>query len=278
MPFGLSFGAKVGKTSSTTNVDKTTDTTQVESGSKATTGTTTTTGNQTGTQTGSTTGSTTGTSTGSQTNQQNSTLFSQNILSGLEGIVQNLFGSQAQTPMSLNSNFDKSEFVAEGDRAAATRATEDTNTALNSLYDTVGGRDDQNSMVTLLANRARGDTAAQLAGVHSNLVGQAEGIARENFGADLAGQANSQGFLSNLLSALKGGTANTTGAIQTAEQQAGTQAGTSAQQTSEQTSQTQVQQLLELLANQLSGTEHTAGTESTKGKTLEAGGGFSLGF
>jgi hypothetical protein len=278
VPFGLSFGAKAGKTNTTTNVNKTVDTTQAETGAKATSGVTSTTGTSTGTQTGQTTGATTQQSTGSQTNQQNSKLFSDDILSGLEGIVTQLFGSQAKTPMSLNSNFDKGEFVAQGDAAAASRATEDTNTAINGLFDTVGGRDDQNSMVTLLANRARGDTAAQLAGVHANLVGQAEGIARENFGADLAGQANSQGFLGQLLGALKGGTANTTGAIQTAESQAGTSAGTTAQQTSETQQQTQVQQLLELLANSLSGTEHTVGTEHTKGKTIEAGGGFSLGF
>lgn len=278
MPFGLSFGAKYGKTSGTSTVDKTVDTTQSETGSKATTGTTSTTGSTTGSQTGQTTGATTNQSVGSQTSQQSSTLFGQDILSGLEGIVKNLFGSQATTPMSLNSNFDKSEFVAEGDRAAASRANDDTATALNNIFDTVGGRDDQNSMATLLANRTRGDSAAQLAGVHANLVGQAEGIARENFGADLAGQANSQGFLGNLLGALKGGTANTTGAIQTAESSKGTSAGTSANQTQENTSQTTTQQLLELLANQLAGTEHTAGTEKTKQKSLEIGGGASLGF
>jgi hypothetical protein len=120
--------------------------------------------------------------------------------------------------------------------------------------------------------------AAQLAGVHANLVGQAEGIARENFGADLAGRTNSQGFLENLLGALKGGTANTTGAIQTTEKQSGTSVGSTAQQSQEATSTTQTQQLLELLQNALSGSEHTTGTEKTKSKGTEIGGGASFGF
>ena len=282
MPFGLSFGAKKQSGKSTTTVDKNVDTTQVESGSKATTGVTSSTGSSTttGSQTGQTTGTTTQASTGSQTNQQQSTLFSQNILSGLEGIVQGLFGSSATTPKTLGSNFDKQSFVDQGYAAAESRATDDTNIALNGMFDRIGGRDDQNSMATLLANRARGDTAAQLAGVRANLTSQAEGIARENFGADLAGQGQAQGFLGNLLSALKGGTANTTGAIQTAENTTGTQAGTSANQTSENTQQqqTQVQALLELLQNQLAGTERTTGTETTKTKGTEMGGGFSLGF
>lgn len=282
MAFGLSFGAKHQSGKSSTSINKTTDTTQAETGAKATSGVTSTSGTSatTGTQTGQTTGTTTNESTGSQTNQQQSTLFSQQILGGLEGIIGDLFGAQSRTPMQLASDFDKQEFIDSGYAAAENRATEDTNTALNSIYDRLGGRDDNNSMATLLANRARTDTAAQLAGVRANLTGQAEGIARENFGADLAGQGQSQGFLSNLLAQLKGGTANTTGAIQTQESQAGTSTGTSATQTAEQTTQqqTQVQQLLELLQNQLAGTEHVVGKEKTKTSGTEFGGGFSLGF
>jgi hypothetical protein len=278
MAFGLSFGAKKGKTSGTTSIDKTTDTTQLETGSKATSGVTTSTGTSTttGTQTGQTTNQSD--SVGSQTNQQQSTLFSQGILSGLEGIIGDLFGSQARTPMSLADNFDKEAFVESGYRAAESRATDDTNIALNSMFDRIGGRDDQNSMATLLANRARGDAAAQLAGVRANLEAQGEGIERENFAANLAAQGQSQGFLNNLLTALKGGTAATSGSIQTAESTA--QSGTSAQQSAETTQQqqTQTQQLLELLQNALTGTEHVVGTEKTKGKQTEMGGGFSLGF
>lgn len=282
MAFGLSFGAKKSKSSGTTTINKNETTNQTETGSKATTGTTTTTGTSatTGSTTGQTAQQTQQASTGQQTNQQQSTLYSEGILSGLEGIIGDLFGSQAKTPMSLASDFDKQAFIDQGYAAAESRATDDTNTALNSIYDRLGGRDDNNSMATLLANKARTDTAAQLAGVRANLTGQAEGIARENFGADLAGQGQSQGFLNNLLTALKGGTAATTGAIQTAEQSAGSTTGQSAQQTAEQTtqSQTQVQQLLELLNNTLQGTTVTSGTEKTKQKGFEMGGGASLGF
>lgn len=278
MGFGLSFGAKKSKGSSTTNVNKTTDTTQVESGVKSSTGVTSSTG--TSTTTGTSTGQTTNqsTSTGSQTNQQQSTLFSQGILSGLEGIVNDLFGSQARTPMSLGSTFDKQSFVDSAYAAASNKVNSELDTGINAIYDTVGGRDDQNSMVTLLKNRAEGDAAANLAGVRANLTSQAEEIARANFGADLAAQGQSQGFLNNLLQQLKGGTANTSGAIQTAENQS--QTGTSAQQTSEATQQQQTttQMLLELLANAMAGTEHVVGTEKTKSKGTDMGGGFSLGI
>jgi hypothetical protein len=127
VPFGLSFGAKVSKQSGTSTVDKTVDTSQTETGSKATTGTT------------SSTGTTHGESDWSdewrdhQCNLQvhkptssrarcSAKIFSADSKESLR----TLFGSQSTTPMSLNSNFDKSEFVAEGDRAAASRANDDT--------------------------------------------------------------------------------------------------------------------------------------------------------
>lgn len=281
MPFGISFGAKKSKGSSTSTVDKVEDTTQVETGSKATSGVTTSTGSSTtsGTQTGSTTGATTQDSTGSQTNQQQSTLFSESILGGLEGIITNLFGQSGGAAPTLGSTFDKAAFVDQGYQAAESKTMDALDTDLAMMADQIGGRSNSNSMTALLANKARGDAAANLAGVRSNLTGQAEGIARENFGADLASRGQTQGFLGNLLAALKGGTANTTGAIQTAESVAGTQAGTSAGTTTEASTQqqTQTQQLLELLQNALAGTTHTTGTETTKTKGLEIGGGVSAG-
>lgn len=282
MAFGLSFGAKKEKGSSSTTINKNETMTQNETGSKATTGTTTQAGTSTttGSQTGQTTNVSNQQSTGSQTNQQQSQLFSDQILGGLEGIITDLFGATGGAAPRLASDFNKQAFIDDGYSAAESRTMDDLNTGLNSIYDSIGGRDDSNSMATLLANRARGDAAANLAGVRANLTKEAEGIARDNYGADLSARGADQGFLHNLLVALKGGTASTSGAIQTAETVKGSQAGTTAQQTSETTNQQQTttQDLLELLTNSLTGTSTMSGTENSKTKGKQFGGGFSLGF
>lgn len=285
MAFGISFGSKKNKSSSTTNVNKTETGTQVESGAKTSTGVTTSTGSTstTGSQTGSTTqtGTTSGTTTGQQTSQQTSTQFSDSILSGLESAVASMFGAiPSPGATAFDSEFDHDKFVAAGMDAATNRITTDLNAGLNTMFDQIGGRDDDNSMVTLLANRARGDAESQLAGIFSNLEAQGRGIERENFLANLQGANVQQGFMGTLLNALKGGVASTTGALQTQEATTGTstQAGTSNLATSEQSvsSQRQVQQLAELLNNILASTMNTVGTETTKGKNKESGFGLGL--
>ncbi len=165
--------------------------------------------------------------------------------------------------------------------AASQRVNQDLDSGLNSMYDQFGGRDDSNSMAMLLANRARADAGASLAGTRGQLAGQAEGIARDNFSANLAGQSSQQNFLQTLLGALKGGQATTTGAVQTNENVAGqtnqsgttntSQSGTS----NTQTQQDEVTKLAELLASIVAGTTNTVGTEKTKSKGLTIGGGAS---
>ena len=164
--------------------------------------------------------------------------------------------------------------------AATSRVSSDLESSLNSMFDNFGGRDDQNSMATLLANRTRSDAGASLAGTRASLEGQANDIERSNYTANLAGEGQQQQYLAQVLSALKGGTTSTTGAVNTAEQQAGTssQAGNQATTGSEQatTNQTQVQNLVEALSQILSGTTHTVGTEDSKNSSM--GGGMSLGL
>lgn len=280
MSFGLSFGSNKSKSTTTTNVDKTETGTEASSGVKATEGTTTQTGSTTTTQQGSTTntGTTTGSTTGTQSTTGTTQQFSDSTLSGLESAVSQLLGAVPTTTPKLAEDFNRDQFIQSGMDAASSQIQGQLEQSLNSMFDQFGGRDDSNSMAMLLANRARGDAGAALSGAYSNLMSQGEQIQRENFNANLAGNAQMQGFLQTALDALKGGRATTTGQTQTAEQTAGTstQAGTSQQTGTENTQQQTVQSLLELLANITAGTTRTTGTESstTKGKT--SGGGFGL--
>lgn len=291
MPFGLSFGINKSKSKSTTDVDRTDTSTQATTGAQSTTGTTTqaTTGSTNTTQSGTsdtnTTGSTTGTSTGSQSSTQTSTLFGDSVLGGLEGAVSQLLGAiPARGDTTMGGSFDHDAFIASGMDAASSRVTGDLEGSLNSLYDQFGGRDDSNSMVTLLANRARGDAGASLAGARGTLEAQAQGIERDRFLANLQGQASNQGYLNTVLSALRGGRSTTTGEVLTAEQQAqqnqqasGTRSNTSGSEAT-QSNSTSTQQLLELLSQMVNGTTHTVGTETTRSSGTNIGGGASASF
>lgn len=289
MAFGISFGGQ--KTSGKTSVDKRETVNQAETAQKTSTGTTSTTGttatSQAGTSSTSQLGQTATQAIGSETSQIQTQQFSDQVLAGLESAVSQLFGkvgAASDTDLTRDSSFDPEAFIAAGMDAASSRVSSDLDVAENSLYDQFGGRDDSNSMVNLLATRARSDAGSALAGERSKLGATAEGILRENQATNIAGAGQSQNFLATLmqsmLGGLKGGVATSTGATQTAEATAGQQAqtGTAASQQTgtETTQQTQIQQLAEMLSSILTGTTHTVGTEKTKGKTYGGGIGLSI--
>jgi hypothetical protein len=280
MAFGISFGSKKEKGSSTTNVNKTETTDQTQTGTQTSTGLTQQSGTSATQTQGATTqtGTTTGSTTGSQTSTQQATQFSEPVLSSLESSVQALLGNLPTAPSQMEGSFNHDQFVQGGVDAASARIQGDLESSLNSIFDQFGGRDDSNSMATLLANRGRSDAAASIAGVRSQLEGQAQEIEKNRFLANLQGVGQQEGFLTQVLDALKGGRAATTGAVQTAEQTAGTsnQAGTTTGSETTQTAQTQLQQTIEQLLQQLQGTTTTVGTESTKSKG--SSGGFGLGL
>lgn len=288
MAFGLSFGSKKNTTKSTSNVDKTETTNQTQTGTQSQTGTTnqSSTGTQTGQSQGSQvttnlgTTSTTGQTTG--TTQQTTSAFSDSTLGAIESAVQNLFGTVgSRAPISA---FDAGSFVDSGVKAAQADINAGLESNINQLITNTGGTAGTNSMTALLSNRLRNDAASEVAGVRANLTSQAEEIARNNALADNTLTATDQGFLGNLLSALKGGTVTTTGteSQQTSQQQATQQEGTgrTSEQTAQQNSQqsTQTQELLSQLTQLLQGTTNTKGTESTTATNKSSGGGFSLGF
>lgn len=280
MAFGLSFGASVKKGSSTTDVNKTETQNQTQTGVQATQGSTTTSGTSATQTAQNTTGATTNqqATTGTQTQQQQSTLFSAPVLSSLESTVQSLLGTIPNQPATQGGTFDHAAFVNQGVEAAQAATQGELESSLNGIFDNIGGRDDQNSMSTLLANRARSDAAASVAGVRSQLEGQAQAIDSSRFQNNLAGVGQQEGFVSQVLAALKGGTATTTGATQTAENTAG---GTQQQQATTGTSATQqstqelVNQITAMLQT-LQGTTNTVGTEHTKTKDTSIGGGAAL--
>jgi len=282
--FGLSFGANKTKQSSTTDINKTETTNQTETGTKTSTGTTTNTGTSATTGTSNTSTSQAGTSTQQSTGSQQSTSttsqFSDAVLGGLNSAVSSLLGAIPTTTQQLGGSFNHDEFIQEGMDAASSKVQSDLDASLNSIFDSIGGRDDSNSMATLLATRARSDAGAALAGTRGSLEAQAQDIEKNRFLANLQGIGQNQSFLENILAALKGGQSTTTGAVQTAENTTGatTNTGTSATQEAQNTatSSTQIQNLIEALNNVLSGTVNTTGTESTKSKGSTIGGGASL--
>lgn len=288
MAFGLSFGSKKKTTDTTSTVDKTdtTNQTQSQSGSQTSTGSSQSTGSQTGQSTGQQattnigTSQTTGTTTGQTT--QTTSAFSDSTLGAIEKAVGDLFGSVGgKSPISA---FDAGSFIDSGVTAAQSDINAGLESNINQLITNTGGTAGTNSMTALLSNRLRNDAAAEVAGVRANLTSQAEEIQRNNALADNTITATDQGFLGQLLGALKGGTVTTTGteSQQTSQNQQTQQEGTgrTSEQNAQQTSQqsTQTQELLSQLTQLLQGTTRTQGTENSTTKEKSGGGGFSLGF
>lgn len=290
MGLGLSFGKNKTKTNSTSKVDKTEDTNQVQTGtqSQSTTGSSSTTQSQTNNQSGATTseqiGSTSQNTTGQTSQSGASTLFSDQVLSGLEGYSTNALGNLwNQGAIDTSAlNFDSQAFVNNGMAAATTRVNNQVENDMNGLFDAIGGTSGGNTMAALLASRLQGDAAANLAGTQAQLTGQANEITRQNLATEMASRGQEQSFVSQLFDALKGGSATTAQVGTSAEQTAGKtqQIGTGTETqtgTSTGTSNTVTQQdVLTALEQLLNGTTHTVGTENTKGTQKQSGGGFGL--
>jgi hypothetical protein len=184
--------------------------------------------------------------TGEQSTEQKSTQFSAPVLSALENRLR-LFGQHPRyAQASWTPDSTDQDFISKGVEAAKSQVTDQLDTSLNSIFDTVGGRDNQNSMATLLATKARSQAGASLAGTEANLEAQANDIQRQNFTANLGAEQSHNQILDAVLGALKGGSTSTTGATKTAENTAAT--GTTAQQQSQTgtqaTNNTQVQDLM----------------------------------
>jgi len=294
MAFGISFGKNSTKTDSTTTVNKTEN--RDESGTQSTAGakSSSTTGSQSSSGTSDSTtsqqntnsGQTTG--TGSQVEQSIRELFSSGIMGNLEAAAQRLLGtvedSVSRTAAGMNQlgGFDPQQFVAQGMEGATGRIDSQLDEAVGSLFSSIGGTSGSNSAAALLEQRLQSDAASQLAGIESQLTAQGQDILRQNITAS-QGLGNSQNaLLDSILGVLRGATETTTGTSETTTSEAttGTQTQTGQQSTATQqdttTQQDTVETMLEQILKTLTGTVNTQGTENTKGKVTEKGGGFGL--
>lgn len=289
MPFGLSFGAKKKSSSSTSEINKNELTTQVQDSSKVQSGVTESTSVGTTQNTGATTNQSvgrtaqdaTGRSTGVTEGVQQ--LFSGDVLTGLESLVGQLL---TNTPASSGPAvaFDSDSFIRGGVDRASSRQRLALENGLNQLTSRVGGTASGNSATAILANQLRGDAAANIAGVESDFIGRANEIENRNIQTGIAQSGQSQQYLTQLLAALKGGTATTqnqevqTNQTSQAATNVASEAGTQTQTQVQQQQSIQSQQLVEALSQLLQGSTNTTGTEKTKGKETSGGGGFSFGF
>lgn len=288
MGLGLSFGSSKQKSTTDSTINKNETTNQTQNQTQNQTGTSSSTQTSTGsTQTSGTTatkntGATTNTAVGTSAETQKSTSFSDMILGALESSTLNALNAANQAQVDTNVAFDRNSFVEGGVASAAAAQQAQLEQSLNGLFDSTGGTASGNSMAALLANRLTGDAAANIAGVRSNLEGQATEIERNNIATALAGAQQTQGFAAQLLSALKGGATTATGQTATSQQQAGTsqqvgeqqQAQSQTQQST--TQQDTTQQLVSIINSLLSGNTQTQATEHSKTTGKKSGGGIGL--
>lgn len=294
MALGLSFGVSKGKTNTTTTGHET----QVGTQSGTSDTQSTTTGSQTQNTSGSTasqgtsstsqTGQTTNTGTGSQTQQQTTELFHHPIIQGLESTVMNLLGVGEDDPAKKASmagldylgHFDPNAYVNSNLAAARSSSDSHVGEAIRGIFDAIGGRN--NSQAALLQERIHNEADASLGAQQQGFVQSAQNILNSGIQTATGVAKTGQDFLVNLLGALKGGTAATTGESKTATTEQQNTATTGATNTTEagqnqQSVQTDtIQQLSQLLTQLLNTTQTTDTTQHTIGKTSQVGGGASV--
>jgi hypothetical protein len=291
MAFSLSFG----KNKTTSNEVKTTDQTQVQNQNQLTdqnqteTSNTLTSGasNTTGTNTGATqqSGTSQSSTTGQQQQSGTTSLFSGSVMAALEaaglGALTRTAG-MAPVNTSVLGGFNAGQFVSDAVTQAAASAGQARDVAEGGMADSLGGTARGNTMAALLSQQLASQQNAAVAGARNEATATAQGILRDNLQTQMAGQAQDQGFMANLMNLLRGGvqTTSQTGITSEQQSQATQQVG------QEQSSQTQTQQqqqqtaattaLASMIQQLLSGTTALTGTESLEGTTSKKGGGFGL--
>lgn len=290
MGLGLSFGKKKQSGTTASTVTKDEQTSQQQDSTKAST--------QTGTQSTNTTGLSLGSTTNAATQTQaeagtkttagttSTSAFSQDVLAGLEGLVSGLTAGSGKTAGVVDNavkslqEFDPNSYVDSSVSAAMASEASGLDQIFGGLSDQIGSGLGNNSMATLLAARAQGDSTARIEGVRANATAEAQKINQGNqAGAVSAAQSQNQ-VLTQFLDALKGG--NTTTVQNVGETTAGTTTGssnatgTTSEQNSQQSQTSSTQQLLETLSQLLTGNTQSTGTENSKTTGKTAGGGLSL--
>lgn len=295
---GLSFGTKKQSGTQDTTLNKTTQQQQAQSENKkeSTTG-----GSQTSSQVSNQSAGTSSTDSLTQGQQSQSSqtaqtgksqTFSDSILAMLESSVANALSGQhgnagtksAEQALGQMGGFDIDSFVNNSVNAAASQQKQQFDSAIGQLSSAAGGTDGTNSMMALLAQQMAQSNAANLEGVRANAIQTGQGILAQQVAAGNTVSAQGNDVLSQLLTALKGGTTQTTatgqetGTTQVAQSQSNNTATTeSSQQQANQ--QTQMfQDVISLISSLLSGTQMEQGTENVKTTGKSSGFGISAGI
>lgn len=298
MAFGLSFGSKSTKGTSNSIISK--DETQNQTGTESTTGVKSSVASQTGSSNTSQAGTSTTSGTTNQatnisgTTQQTSTTsnLGTKVASGLEGAVTALLtqildpttGDRAMLTRGMDAmgGFDVNQYVNSTLQAAKAQQGSKLPEILGSIFSSVGGTDKTNSMSTLLANRARGDAASNLAGIEAQARATGAQILQGNLAATSAALSPLEALISGISQILKGATSTTTGQVAENQTQGVTGNNISSTATSEQGTQntaqtsTSAETIANIVASVMSMVGHTSGTQNTTSTGKESGGGFSL--
>lgn len=310
MSFNVAFGDSSTKgTTSTQGVQTSTGTqqgttsnNQTQNTNSSTTGTSGTTGTQSSSGSSSTTSGTQTQGSESTQGQQNTTQttttksLSDPVISGLTSLVTNLLGSGGgagqgalnKTAATLG-DFDPEAFVQQSMNSAKTQSDMDVRQAIGGVLDHIGGKN--NSAVALLKGSIQNSANANLQGINANATKTAQEIQQGNTTAAANASNASTGFLSNLISSLKGAVTNVTGQAATnTGSTTSSQSGSNTTQNTNQSSTTNTAQNTDTSSNTVSSDQlqsllsqllNTSGTENTtainKADTKKSSTGFSLG-
>jgi hypothetical protein len=296
MAFGFSFGKNKNSSQANSKINKLETglqegmQNQQQTQSSNATGTTSTTGTtaKTGTSAQQSTAATQSNSTQAQTGESRS--FSNKVIGGLEGAVEELLGSafdgKSGDRRSIGAGynylgeFDPNSFVASGLARAQAQEESKMDELLGGIFDAIGGKN--NSAAALLGNRVVNQSTANLAGIEGDLTAKSQEIVRGNVVAGNQIDATSDQRLASILDALKGGVTQQAQSTQTAgaETQSTNQTGqTSANETSAQNQSTQsseISNLVNVLSTLLKTNTNTSATQESTTKGKSSGGGMSL--
>lgn len=271
---GFNFGKTSGKSSSVEDSTKTENifqqSSQNTSGTTKTDASSTTdaTGKSVSTQTGTQASDATKVSTGVGTTN----LFGDPVLGGLQDAVLSMLNqTKSAHPVDLTalSGFNRDNYVKGVTDAAQSKSDMVLDATKGNIADMVGAKTDNSSMATLLANRATTDASAGVAGVKAQAEATANQILDQNANTAIAAKGADDGFMTQLLAALKGGTQTTTTAANEGSTGTTTNSATGTTDSSESTkvASTSLQTIQQLVNALLTGTDTTVGHLTTSGKT-----------
>jgi hypothetical protein len=291
MALGISFGKKkssssgVRTTDSTVTQNQTGTTAQNQQQTTNSLSQTNTTGSQTtNSQSQQAATSSTGTR-GSQTQTGRTQTFSDDVLAALEAAGLSTLGranDAGRVDTSALGSFNPQQFINDAVTQSEVASRRQRNIAEYGLNDSLGGTSGGNTMAALLAQELAQQEAGYVAGARNQATAQAMDILRQNIGTNIAATGQDQDFTTRLLASLQGGQQITTGETQTQQdqstqsQQVGSDQSTQLSSQQQQAQTQQINNLVSLITQLVSGSTRTVGTETENTKTKGSGGGFGL--